>query len=317
MLRIHFLNVGHGDCTIIEFVDSSRIAMVDINHTDDMDRDTINEILDECSYNVNPEQKLFLDFGLLQSGELLKSAGYDIKLQDPVEFIKERNIKAIFRFISTHPHTDHLSGLHKLYSNVNINNIWIIKNKFSPVFKKLNKNQLLDWLIYLIFRNCADTKYQNTKIVRPLELDSNDFWAQDGISVLSPNLSLLRESIKNNNPNTMSYVLLINYFNHKIILGGDAEENTWEYIYNNHSQFIKDTTILKASHHGRDSGYHQKSVKLMNPQYTIVSVGKKPKSDATNKYRQYCDNVWSTRWHGNIVFELESDGSGTYFLQYD
>jgi hypothetical protein len=51
--------------------------------------------------------------------------------------------------------------------------------------------------------------------------------------------------------------------------------------------------------------------------YTIVSVGKKPSRDASNKYRQYCDNVWSTRWKGNIVFEINSDGTWTYDTQYN
>ena len=30
-MKIHFLNVGHGDCTIIEH-DSGRITMIDINN---------------------------------------------------------------------------------------------------------------------------------------------------------------------------------------------------------------------------------------------------------------------------------------------
>ena len=55
----------------------------------------------------------------------------------------------------------------------------------------------------------------------------------------------------------------------------------------------------------------------MSPEFTIVSVGKKPKTDATNKYKQYSTHVWSTRWKGNIRFELNIDGTGTYYTQYD
>ena len=115
----------------------------------------------------------------------------------------------------------------------------------------------------------------------------------------------------------MSYILLIKHKGKKIILGGDAEEATWEYLLENYSGELKNIDILKAAHHGRDSGYYQPAVKHMSPTVTIVSVGKKPKPDASNKYRQYCDNVWSTRWKGNIVFEISDGGEITYTTQYD
>ncbi len=75
--------------------------------------------------------------------------------------------------------------------------------------------------------------------------------------------------------------------------------------------------MLKASHHGRDTGYHQAAVKLMSPEYTIVSVGTKPDTDASNKYRQYIDNVWSTRWRGNISVMINDQGRGQVIPQYD
>ncbi len=115
----------------------------------------------------------------------------------------------------------------------------------------------------------------------------------------------------------MSYVLLIEHNGRKIVLGGDAEEDTWEYLVENYQEDLKDVDILKASHHGRDSGYYQQAVKLMNPEHTIVSVGKKPSTDASNKYRQYCDNVYSTRWNGNIIFEIDDYGNVSCEKQYE
>ncbi len=48
MIRIHFLNVGHGDCIVIEFKDSNRVAVIDINMTEDMDDSTKEELLSEA-----------------------------------------------------------------------------------------------------------------------------------------------------------------------------------------------------------------------------------------------------------------------------
>ncbi len=46
MLRVHFLNVGHGDCTIISHP-SGRLTMIDINNSQDYDDETFQELLKE------------------------------------------------------------------------------------------------------------------------------------------------------------------------------------------------------------------------------------------------------------------------------
>ena len=43
MVKIHFLNVGHGDCTIIEH-HSERVTMIDINNSQTLDDDSDIEI---------------------------------------------------------------------------------------------------------------------------------------------------------------------------------------------------------------------------------------------------------------------------------
>ena len=44
MLRVHFLNVGHGDCTIIKHP-SGRLTMIDLNNSQDFDAETFAEEL--------------------------------------------------------------------------------------------------------------------------------------------------------------------------------------------------------------------------------------------------------------------------------
>ncbi|MBX4189334.1 hypothetical protein KW785_01910 [Candidatus Parcubacteria bacterium] len=54
--------------------------------------------------------------------------------------------------------------------------------------------------------------------------------------------------------NNLSYVLLINVNDLKILLAGDAEEVCWEYVLKHHKDKITNIDILKAPHHGRESG---------------------------------------------------------------
>jgi beta-lactamase superfamily II metal-dependent hydrolase len=141
------------------------------------------------------------------------------------------------------------------------------------------------------------------------------YWNEDdgggggnGLRILAPTPEIVADCNSRKDWNNISYVLRYRTENCSIILGGDAENSTWENIVEHHGEKYLKCDVLKASHHGRDTGYHQKAVKAMSPKYTIVSVGKKPSQDATNKYRQYSENVWSTRWRGNISLNIDSNG---------
>ena len=312
MIRIHFLNVGQGDCCIIEFLDFQRVAMIDINRSSEMDKESSKEVLKSLNENLYSYYDVL---GYDVTKELLVEKGYDIKLQDPLEYLKEKNIYSIFRFISSHPHMDHLSGLFELKKQFGFTNIWIVKNTYAQDLSDLTDCQKLDWALYTLMRDTSEDSLYGITIISPEEGNQNQFYREDGIQILAPN-NIIKEG-SDENANKLSYVLLIKYANRKILLSADAEKEIWEYLTENHSEELNNIDILKAAHHGRDSGYYQPAVKKMAPKYTIVSVGKKPENDASNKYRCYSENVWSTRWKGNIVFEIDNNGNITSNTQYE
>lgn len=308
MIRVHVLNVGHGDCIVAEFP-SGRLTVVDVNRSEKMDTDSLREVLQAC--NPSDANLNRLSAGLLDYRTLLQRVGYDVQLTDPITYIKmliqsPRNTDEVFRFISTHPHMDHLTGLSDLMRDVGITNAWVLPNSYAQDLSKLSKLQKRDWALYKSFR---DDTHNTVRVVRPFANDTGEYWTEDGIKMLGPNPALLKAADDSGNANGMSYVLLIKHGWGKVVLGGDAEKATWDYIVENHSADIADVDLLKASHHGRDRGYHQQAVKLMSPKYTAVSVGKKSDSDASNKYRQYSNHVVSTRWHGAMVFDLYENGA--------
>jgi len=71
------------------------------------------------------------------------------------------------------------------------------------------------------------------------------------------------------------------------LLPGDAEAEAWDDMKNHYGAGLK-SDYFKASHHGRDSGYHVGALKLIAPRVTFVSVGRKPDTDASSKYRRAC-----------------------------
>jgi beta-lactamase superfamily II metal-dependent hydrolase len=133
--------------------------------------------------------------------------------------------------------------------------------------------------------------------------------------ILAPTEELKLAANQAEDANAHNYVLWLDYAGFNVVLGGDATYEVWQSIFARYGANLK-CNILKASHHGRDSGYHQEVVKAMKPEFTIVSVGTKPETDASNKYRQYSGKVWSTRWKGNIVLTISENGKGQIVSQY-
>lgn len=308
MIKIHFLNVGHGDCIVVENRATSRNTVIDINRSSKMDDSSYGEVSE--SLNGLAFSSYFAPGGIAPT-LTLESKGYEIKLADPIDYMKRNGLTNIQRFISTHPHMDHISGLKALHDEISFTNFWASKHAWTNQ-NSLTESQKLD---YRFYQNLFNGKVSGVTSIAPLEGDERDFFFQDGFRILAPNKGILNQG--GNNANHISYVLLLEYAGRKIVFGGDAESMTWEYIAESYGLEISSIDILKASHHGRDSGYHQPSVSLMSPNYTIVSVGKKPSTDSSNKYRNYSDNVWSTRWKGNIVFTIEGNGSLSYQHEYE
>lgn len=127
-LKVHFLNVGRGDCTIIEFP-SGRIGIVDIDNLSVLDPDTRSEVLQE--YHESFDYIFETMFGSAQGNELDEKfiQEMEAKLTDPLAYY-DAHIgynKDIFRFIVTHPDKDHMTGLYRLHEqdgNKSILNFW-------------------------------------------------------------------------------------------------------------------------------------------------------------------------------------------------
>jgi competence protein ComEC len=371
MLRVHFLNVGHGDCTIIEHP-SGRITMIDVNNGDELDDSSQSEVLSELHYNCTkgllrqpasagilagsspgpsirgglfdlgglaqasrstvPGLGLFetrtsqggLGLGALtllerDKKQELREAGYKISLTNPIDyFLRNFPGRSIFRYIQSHPDLDHMRGLAAMRNHgIEIVNFWDTEHSKIPAFK--NEADKDEWGAYQQLRGSSS----NPKVLRLCRGAAGAFWNEDpngydnhdGIEILSPTPEIVRAANLCGNSNNLSYVLRISYLGYRIVLGGDADTDVWEELVAHYGNDLR-CDVLKASHHGRDSGYLASAVALMNPTYTVVSVGKKPDTDASNKYRKYCSNVWSTRWYGNLTLQISRERGIEWFAEY-
>jgi competence protein ComEC len=308
-LTAHFLNVGEGDCTIIEHA-SGRISVVDLSNIKAIDTETAKELVLSEALSRGVTTQAEVDEALVK--EAIRKAA---PLTDALEYY-DRNIGErtdIFRLIITHPHMDHISGMNRLITAEPklVQNFWHSSRenfdldddeKWKQGMGRYDRD---DWRTYKAVRDSASRRtFDQRRSV------TNSYWKEDQIEIWAPTNELVATAVTKNDQNILSMVLKVSHAGRSILLGGDATaEESWPPIFE--TTVMSDIDILKASHHGRNSGYHQQSVKEMSPWLTITSVGQK-EHDATEKYRQYSDHTVSTRFTGDIKITIEDDGTVRY-----
>jgi hypothetical protein len=117
------------------------------------------------------------------------------------------------------------------------------------------------------------------------------------------------------NTNDLSCVYFVSYGPFKILFPGDIERAGWRAHLNNPA-FIRDlesTTILVASHHGRESGFCEEVFEHLRPQAVIISDKSiiHGTQEMVPDYRQvvHGDGVRLTNAHGvRHVLTTRSDG---------
>ena len=314
MIEIHFLNVGHGDCSLI-YHESKRITMIDINNGIEIDAESAKELNE-----YYPKGIVWPWMSGLSESRLLREKGYDIELTNPIAYLKEKYPnKEVFRYIQSHPDLDHMRGLVGLNKEaISITNFWDTEHDREP--ELVTQADEDEWKEYQSYRDGS----KGITVLRCNRDSRGIFYSEDpagtspgdGWEILSPTEAIAEDAREAENWNNLSYVLRLTYKGIRTIFAGDAEKEVWDDLVAAYGKHLK-CTVLKASHHGRDTGFHEEALKHMSPQYTIVSVGKKPDTDASNKYRKYSEYVWSTRWKGTIKITIDDAGKGNIESQYE
>lgn len=347
MLRLHFLNVGHGDCTIIEHP-SGRLTMVDINNSQKFDAETFaEELAEERRKGMNlgmlaglfasgqntllgqgmatppPGNALALGmlsptlqpspFGAIDTASAKVEARAKTELTDPVAYMKRRfPNRRLWRLVLTHPDLDHMRGLKALYEHVGFDNFWdTAHTKDTPNFRSDGDRD--DWNFYQSLRNGGNQmnvhRFTRGSMAYAFAKDQDGQTGGDNIEILSPTLDLVNSCNSSKKSNDISLVLRIHHAGKSVLLPGDAEQSAWDDMCRTYGARLK-SDFLKASHHGRDTGFHSAALTHIAPTMVIVSVGKKPDTDASNRYRRHTQKqVASTRYYGNIQLDLNDDGS--------
>lgn len=303
MLKLHFLNVGHGDCTFVEHP-SGRLTMIDINNSKSLPSDDVDALAEAKG----------LSSWQFKSARLIEAKYtwedyYKSLLVDPYDYyVQHFDSKSVFRYIQTHPDMDHMSGLHRFFwqEKIGLGNFWDVAHdkKCEEEDFATSPYSYVDWLVYQCLRAGCGPDDTSHKAINNLQGQVGQFWSDDNIEILSPTKELVEECNTKDAYNNCSYVLRISHAGRSVILPGDAEDSAWKAMLEDLGEETLACDVLKASHHGRQSGYNEDAVDAMAPYAVICSVGKKPDTDASSKYASHGAKVFSTRYHGTITVKI-------------
>lgn len=242
-LKVYFIDVGQGDCTLIE----------------------------------KDNEYVLIDAGNNRDGKKL------------VNYFNSLGITKFKYVIGTHPHEDHIGGMDDIIKNFDIKH-YLMPDLITPtptfeeVLKQLeNKN----------------IKYEVPKIDSTFKLGDAKFK-----TIFIDN----NEEDMNNS----SIVLKLTYKNISYLFMADAEKKVENQILN---KDIK-SNVLRVGHHGTKYATTKEFLKAVNPEYSVISVGKNndygfPKEEVLNRIKNSGSRLFRTDTRGTII--STTDGANITF----
>jgi beta-lactamase superfamily II metal-dependent hydrolase len=239
----------------------------------------------------------------------------------PLQFLKRNGVNRLDYCIITHPHMDHIDDIFNFYDvhpkvlqrPRHIPDERLVEGARQAELPKINK--------YLEIHHDYTRLIETDDVDYPF--DSNKFGGMR-IQTFAPiNCSI-------SNLNNQSIVSVFEYAETKVVIPGDNESPSWNELLQNVNfvEAIRNADIFLASHHGRESGYHEQIMNIINPKITIISDAQYHQNSVRDRYSAMSSGwiVWdagqettrktlSTYYDGVIKIDAGYNSNGKPYLQ--
>lgn len=200
-----------------------------------------------------------------------------IVLNTTIPYLKSRGIKKLDFVLLTHGDFDHVGEALTLIDNFSVNKIYINEGKQNSLERKIIK------------------KFKNVAVCQ-----EGEYFEVGNFKFHSLNHDLKDE-------NSSSIVLYTIYKNYKILLMGDANFKSEEYLLNTYN--LPKVDILKLGHHGSKTSSSEKFLKKVRPKIALISAGRNNKFNHPNKetlkrLKKYHIKDYSTKRERTVEFNF-------------
>lgn len=281
-LKINFLDVGQGDCIIIELPDGKNMII------DSGENKKAQEAISEFTTNNNITSFDYLLLTHSDSDHVGKMSWV----------IDTYDIGYIFR-----PNKHSSNDISKdLPSDFNYK---------TEGDKSNDKQAYAKFMVSAYNEKCTvevfnkDSDFTNT-------IKYNDNEITYTFDFLTPVAD--RDKIVYSNTNDYSPILILNYMDTKIMFTGDAEEKMIEEYIDNYGN-ANNIDVLKVGHHGSENATTTEFLQAIDPEYAIIQCGEKnkyghPHAETLNRLVGYDSNmkIYRNDTNGLITLHVNSDG---------
>jgi len=212
---------------------------------------------------------------------------FDIGKNITLPYLEKLGINRLKAIFISHFDEDHSKALPLLMDNIKVENLIIsYEDNGNTIYEEIKSRK-----VPIIVLKEKDR----------VNLDTNVY-----MEVLSPN-----EDIKNRwkSGNNLSLVLLLNYYDKKLLFTGDIEKEVeWEIK----DKFSDTIDIIKVPHHGSNTSSTEELLDIIRPIIGIISVGRNnlfnhPRDEVLERYEKIGSLIYRTDIHGMVKVILNKD----------
>lgn len=274
-LKVHFLNVGNADCTIMQFPDNRKM-LIDAGDNTQRSREYILKYLDEKIFDKNEE-------------------------------------KIIDYFVYTHSHSDHIGGGETIFDKFEIKTCLRPKLYSESEASNLGISTSQQIVTSGIYETFIDKLYEENCIINYFSAGTQIEIGGVDIKFLAP-LRNYYEKINNFSP-VMVFSYADKKFMFVGDIEESVENEvlyTYAYSDGEYARQNLNVDVLKIAHHGSSTSTSQAFLNATTPNYAVISASGEDynhPSDQTleNLKNANVENVLRTDKNGNIVFGVSND----------
>lgn len=230
------------------------------------------------------------DCSLIQCGGeyMLIDSGQEEYVGVVFDYIEMFGVCSFKYVVVTHPHSDHIGGMHKILSEKTVE--YIIMSDVANEIKE-----------YEMMTDAIENK--NLSVLEPCPGDVYPL-GQGFFTILAP------ASVRYEELNNYSVVLKFDYMETSFLFTGDCEKESENEILS--SGYDIESDVIKIAHHGSSTSSDRAFFNRVRPQIAVIQVGEDneyghPHTEVLELIGEYCMQCYRTDKQGTII--IVSDGT--------
>ena len=191
-----------------------------------------------------------------------------------VNELDKAGVTVFDKVILTHPHADHIGGIDKLLNDEKYTVKEVLDNGIASTAKL--------YINYMKTLKERGIKHSTLKAG-----DVVDFGGDVKFEVLYPPKNLVNavnDGKQKTDPNNESIVGRLQHKDFTMMFTGDAKLKVESEIWADNPENKLNSTILKAGHHGSHTSSSENFVRVVNPEYVLISAGEPTDKRGGNTY---------------------------------